>query len=156
MVFLASRVPFIWKPNNRPIYNVKQGSTRQKRAMEWGHEIDDCRLNGHKSTHLTRLYHNWKPVADFTQLFYLTAIFYQFQWYTRQVRSLICTPITPMAFFFSFHWQKWCPFNRTRSEVKAKVTKVKTNFAIFWVFPDHDSNCDFQMATKLWTKLKVG
>ena len=39
---------------------------------------------------------------------------------------------------------------------KVKVTEVKTKFTLFWVFPDHNSSFDLQMAMKLWcTKLEV-
>ena len=57
-------------------------------------------------------------------------------------------------FFRSYyHWQKSCPFKRSRSKVK--VTEVKGNFAPIWAFPECNSSLNVQMATKWCTKLEV-
>ena len=40
-------------------------------------------------------------------------------------------------------------------KIKVKVTEVKTNFALIWVFQDHNSCLNLQMATKWCTKLAV-
>ena len=42
-----------------------------------------------------------------------------------------------------------------KSRSKVKVTKVKTNLAPIWAFPDHNSSLNLQMSTKWCTKLGV-
>ena len=45
------------------------------------------------------------------------------------------------------HWQEWCPYKRSRSEVKTQNP--------IYPFPDHESRLNSHMATKWCTKLNV-
>ena len=40
-------------------------------------------------------------------------------------------------------------------KVKVQVTEVKTNFALFGVFPDQNYSFDVEVATKRCTRLEV-
>ena len=40
-----------------------------------------------------------------------------------------------------YHWEKWCPYQRSVSQVK--VTEFKTNFAPIWAFPYRNRKFEF-------------
>ena len=50
-----------------------------------------------------------------------------------------------------YHWQKWCPCNRSRSEVKGQIIEVKINFAPIWAFPYCNCSLNSHMAMKSCT-----
>ena len=57
-----------------------------------------------------------------------------------------------------YHWQKWCQWKRSRSEVKGQGHRGKkiADFDPYWAFPDCNSRLNLPMATKWCTKLEVG
>ena len=56
-----------------------------------------------------------------------------------------------------YQWPKWCPCERSRSEVKGQghIGKKIIKFDPDWVFPDCNSSLNTPMATKWCTKLEV-
>ena len=103
----------------------------------------------------------WYVLAETKQLY---------KWFSASVHlsvcMLICLSITPFSLCSPHCIMMKCPVFITidRSDVRAKghsqkskvkVTEVKTNFAPIWLFPDHNSSLNSQMAMNWCIKLEL-